>query len=492
MSMTGKVYLVGAGCGAYDLITLRGARLLEECEAVVYDSLIDDRLLELVPKNTEKICVGKRAGQHSETQENINQLLVRKALEGKTVVRLKGGDPFVFGRGGEEILALQEKDIPYSVVPGISSAVAAPELAGIPVTHRRISRSFHVITGHTADDLLPENMQSYARLGGTLVFLMGLRNLRDIADSLISGGMRGATPAAVISCGGTLRQRTVRASLDSIAGAAEREEICAPAVIVVGETAGMELAPAKAAALNGVSVAVTGTERFCEKLSYRLEALGAEVHCRCRLNVVEYENNERFESALRHIDEYSWLAFTSMNGVEIFFEHMRKTGTDTRTLHNVKIAALGKGTAQALEKRGVFPQLVPEKYTAAALGASLVNEASGSGKILILRAEKGSAGLTKPLDEAGLSYDDVKIYDVTASDESIHGEICDDYLVFGSASGVHAFFAGENSVSDNTKIVCIGYSTAEALRSLKKEACLVCEEHSADGIIQAILREEEK
>lgn len=492
MSKTGKVYLVGAGCGAYDLITLRGARLLGECDAVVYDSLIDDRLLELAPRKAEKICVGKRAGQHSETQENINLLLIEKALEGKTVVRLKGGDPFVFGRGGEEIIALREKDIPCGIVPGISSAVAAPELAGIPVTHRRTSRSFHVITGHTADDLLPENMQSYARLGGTLVFLMGLRNLRDIADSLISGGMDGATPAAVISCGGTSRQRTVRASLDSIADTAEREEICAPAVIVVGETAGMELAPTKACALSGVSVAVTGTERFCEKLSYRLEALGAEVHCRCRLSVVEYGNNMHFESVLRHIDEYSWLAFTSMNGVEIFFDHLKKTGTDIRTLHDVKIAALGKGTAQALENRGIIPQLVPEKYTSEALGRALANEASGSGKILILRAEKGSSELTKPLDEAGLFYDDVKIYDVTASDESVHSEICDDYLVFGSASGVHAFFEVGNSVSDNTKIVCIGYSTAEALRSLKKEAYLVCEEHSADGIIQTILREEEK
>ena len=231
--MTGRVTLVGAGCGSFDLITLRGRNVLAQCDTVVYDSLIDSRLLDFCPE-AEKICVGKRAGQHSAAQEKINSLLVEKALSGRNVVRLKGGDPFVFGRGGEEILELQKHGIPYSVVPGVTSCVAVPELAGIPVTHRRTARCFHVITGHTADSCTPEKLEQYAKIGGTLVFLMGLNSLVEIASGLISGGMPGDTPAAVISNGATIRQRTVRAPLSGIADEVRAAEIPAPAVIVVG------------------------------------------------------------------------------------------------------------------------------------------------------------------------------------------------------------------------------------------------------------------
>ena len=224
MNNVGKVYLVGAGCGDFDLITLRGKRLLEICQVIVYDSLIDDRLLEFVPSDCEKICVGKRAGRHSESQENINSLLVQKAGEGKNVVRLKGGDPFVFGRGGEEITALRQNSIPYSIVPGISSCIACAELGGIPVTHRNVSRSFHVITGHTAEDLLPENMKNYAQLDGTLVFLMGLGNVRNIAESLISNGKAPKIPAAVISNGAGANQSVLRTTLDNIADKTEKSK----------------------------------------------------------------------------------------------------------------------------------------------------------------------------------------------------------------------------------------------------------------------------
>ncbi|MGN1090147.1 MAG: uroporphyrinogen-III C-methyltransferase [Huintestinicola sp.] len=195
----GYVYLCGAGCGEADLITVRGMNALKSCDTVIYDALIDEKLLEIVPENAERICVGKRAGKHSEKQENINDIIVENALSGKCVVRLKGGDPLVFGRGGEEADALEKNGIAYEFIPGITSAVAVPELAGIPVTHRNVSRSFHVITGHTADDTLPENMAEYARLNGTIVFLMGLRNLRKIAEGLIEYGKSPDTPAAVIS-----------------------------------------------------------------------------------------------------------------------------------------------------------------------------------------------------------------------------------------------------------------------------------------------------
>nr|WP_325220589.1 uroporphyrinogen-III C-methyltransferase [uncultured Oscillibacter sp.] len=235
----GKVYLVGAGCGAADLITVRGLRLLERCGAVVYDDLLDQALLDAAPEGVEKIYVGKRRGRHSMAQEDINALLIAKAREGKEVVRLKGGDPFVFGRGGEEALALQAAGIAWEYVPGVTSAVAVPGAAGIPVTHRGVSRSFCVVTARTADSAegLPENLEELARLGGTLVFLMGLSQLKEIARGLIGAGLPPDTPVAVI--GGKNAPRTIRGTLGDIAERAR--EAAAPAVIVVGGTAGMEL-----------------------------------------------------------------------------------------------------------------------------------------------------------------------------------------------------------------------------------------------------------
>ncbi|MBQ1904153.1 MAG: uroporphyrinogen-III C-methyltransferase, partial [Ruminococcus sp.] len=272
----GRVYLVGAGCGDFDLITVRGRLLLEVCDTVVYDSLIDDRLLSFVRKECEKICVGKRSGRHSETQENINRILVEKAKEGKLVVRLKGGDPFVFGRGGEEILALKKENIEYTVVPGVTSAVAVPELAGIPVTHRELSRSFHVITGHTKDDFSPDRFSAYARLDGTLVFLMGLSHLNDIACELIKYGKKNDTPAAVISNGASRSQRIVKGTLKSIYSDAVSAGLTSPAVIVIGDTVRFDFSENITAPLKNVTVTVTGTKSFVMKLSDKLTAQGAD------------------------------------------------------------------------------------------------------------------------------------------------------------------------------------------------------------------------
>ena len=255
MSGTGKVILVGAGCGDYDLITLRGKKLIERCDVIVYDSLIDDRILSFAPENAERICVGKRAGHHSETQDNINKLLVDMAAEGKTVVRLKGGDPFVFGRGGEEALALRENDIEFSVVPGISSAIAVPELAGIPVTHRQVSRSLHIITGHTSDE--KEDFYVYTGLNGTIVFLMGLGRLDQIAQELIQNGKNKNTPVAIISNGASANQRIIKGTLENIAKISRIEKAEAPAVIVVGEVADFDLRPTEKHPLSDVMVTVT-------------------------------------------------------------------------------------------------------------------------------------------------------------------------------------------------------------------------------------------
>lgn len=239
----GRVALVGAGCGKADLITLRGLKLLRSCEVLVYDDLIDEALLAEAPDSAERIYMGKRLGRHSASQSEISAMLVEKAREGKQVVRLKGGDPYVFGRGGEEFLALQSAGIPCEEVPGISSCIAIPAAAGIPVTHRSLSRSFHVVTAHTADtgDYLPDDLDALAGLRGTLVFLMGLKQLPRLAERLMAAGKAAETPAAVISGGNAPRPMTVRASLCDIARAAEEAGVEAPAVIVVGETAALEL-----------------------------------------------------------------------------------------------------------------------------------------------------------------------------------------------------------------------------------------------------------
>ncbi|MBQ3614928.1 MAG: uroporphyrinogen-III C-methyltransferase, partial [Anaerotignum sp.] len=238
--MNGKVYLVGAGCGDPELITWKGLNLLRKCDVVLYDDLVVPKLLEEAKKDCERIFVGKRYGKHSLPQNETNDLLIEKAKEGKMVVRLKGGDPFVFGRGGEEVLALQAENIPYEVVSGVTSSIAVPAAAGIPVTHRKIARSFHVITGHTAaegETTLTENLDTLAKLEGTLVFLMGLHHLEEIVDGLLQGGKDADIPAAVISRGTTPQQKTVRANLSELAAKVREAKLEAPAVIVIGETA---------------------------------------------------------------------------------------------------------------------------------------------------------------------------------------------------------------------------------------------------------------
>lgn len=491
MNNLGKVYLVGAGCGDYDLITLRGKELLEGCDTVVYDSLIDIRLLDFLPDNAEKICVGKRAGQHSESQENINELLVQKAKEGKIVVRLKGGDPFVFGRGGEEIIALKENNIKYSVVPGISSAIAVPELAGIPVTHRQTSRSVHIITGHTADDMLPENMSNYAKLDGTLVFLMGLNNIDKICKSLIKCGKNENTPAAVISNGASSNQQIVRGKLNDIADKVQENSIKSPAIIVIGETASFDFKETINLPLKNISVTVTGTKRFSAKLSSMLKKSGACVRTFDYLNVAEYADNTNFDNALKNISEYKWIVLTSVNGAEIFFKRLKKLKLDIRKLLNIKFAVIGSGTAEVLENYGIFADLVPNDYTSSALGKTLSESVSINEKVLILRAKQGSAELTKILDENKISYNDIKTYDLVSNPNNVSDIVDTDFITFASASGVNVFFENGFDISPKTKIICIGEITANALKKHNISDFRISKISNADGILQEIISEAE-
>lgn len=490
MNTSGKVYLVGAGCGDYDLITLRGKNLLEQSEVVVYDSLIDNRLLDFAPQNSEKICVGKRAGYHSESQETINEILVQKAKEGKIVVRLKGGDPFVFGRGGEEVFALQKHNIEYSVVPGISSSIAVPELAGIPVTHRKVSRSFHIITGHTAENILPENMRIYAKLDGTLIFLMGLKHIEQIAHSLIENGKAENTPVAVISNGASANQKIVRSTLKHIGNDVKRTNLKAPAIIVVGKVVDFDFMQTISLPLQHTSVTVTGTERFATKLKLRLSELGADVRVLDYLDVIEYCDNSVFDNALSNVSDYNWLVLTSINGAEIFLQRLNKLRIDIRKLCDIKFAVIGSGTADILKKHGIFADLIPEIYTSKALGNQLVNSVSKNEKVLILRAEQGSSDLTRILDENNIIYDDIKTYDVQCKTKSSNSNVIDtDFITFASSSGVNVFFENGYKLSSKTKIISIGEITADALRKHSINDFRISKTSNIKGITDSILQE---
>lgn len=474
-NLYGTVSLVGAGCGDAELITMRGAMLLRKCDAVVYDALIDKRLLRFAPRKAECIPVGKRAGQHSTPQDEINALLIRLAKEGRNVVRLKGGDPFVFGRGGEEAIALREAGIRYTVVPGISSCIAAPELAGIPVTHRQTSRSFTVITGHTAEGGI--DTAKYAQTGGTLVFLMGLKALPEIAAGLMRGGMPADTPAAVISEGGTSRQVSVRGTLQDIAFLAA--EMTPPAVIVVGDNAALDLAPTAQPLLHGKTFTVAGTPSFTEHITDALQQYGADVYPLPHIVPLP-------TGSLPPLTDYKCIVLTSRNGAQMFLDQLRYSAVDHRTLSGIRIAVIGKETASLLRVHGLYPDLMPENARSESLGEALVQDPPG--RILLLRASNSSDTLPEILTQHGVPFDALTLYD-TVPDETVPPQnISTDFLIFGSTYGVKSFFERGFTVSATTKIRCIGKRTVNAVRSFGYRA-KAAPQSSADGLIQLLTQE---
>lgn len=473
----GSVTLVGAGCGK-DLITVKGLKALRQADVVVYDDLIDDNLLNETKAEAQFIYAGKRLGHHSEKQETINQILIEKAKENKNVVRLKGGDSFVFGRGGEEILALQAENIPYAVIPGISSCVAVAESFGIPVTHRGIAQSFTVVTGHTATDT-DENYEALAKLKGTLVFLMGLHNIENISKRLIENGKDENTPAAILSKGFDKAQKRIDGTLKSIAQKAHLAKT--PAILVVGETAEFDFRKTIHPPLDHVSVTVTGTKTFTGSLSDKLSALGAFVKvCPC-LNIVP-----EFDKIPDDFDAYTYLVFTSSNGVKVFFDFLKKNKIDFRKISPVQFACIGCGSAGKLREYGFNADFIPSKYTAQALGQELAERLNRDDRLLILRAENGSAELTAALDKVNAAYDDIKIYNTAADEKRIS---CDtDYITFSSAGGVTAFFENGGELNQ-TKPVCIGEITAKEFKKYSAIRPLVAKTHTAEGIISLLLED---
>ncbi len=470
--MAGKVWLVGAGPGDVGLMTLKGREVLSRAEVVVYDALVSGGVLGLIPEGAKVIFAGKRSGNHFLRQEETNRVLLEEALAGKRVVRLKGGDPFVFGRGGEELELLAEHGVPFEIVPGVTSAFAVPAYNGIPVTHRDFCSSVHIITGHRrADHSYDIDFDALVRAKGTLVFLMGIAALPDLMGGLLEAGMDPDMPAAVLERGTTARQRRVRATVGTLERVCSEAVIQTPAIIVVGKVCALAdtFAWAEKRPLAGVRVLVTRPRELVSTLSNMLREKGAEVLELPAIRTVPVKDMTHVDAAIERLAAggWDWLVFTSPSGVGIFFDRLIAL-RDLRALAGVKLAAIGQGTQKALLKYGLRADFLPTVYDGETLGRELRAACAPGCRILIPRAAIGNPELIRELEKGeGLAVTDIATYDTeyTASDvidergQIERGEI--DFAVFTSASTVRGFAAAVPGV-DFTKVnaVCIGRQTA--------------------------------
>ncbi len=502
---TGYVWLAGAGPGDAGLMTLKGADLIRQADLIVYDALISAEILSMIPPEKETVYVGKQAGYHAVPQEKINQVLVREAKKGKKVLRLKGGDPFVFGRGGEELEILAREGIPFEAVPGVTSSVAVPAYAGIPVTHRDYASSFHVITGHAKKDGTPDiDFDALVRLRGTLVFLMGVASMGQILDGLMRAGMARDMPAAVLERGTTARQRRIVSSVGTLKEEAQRAGIQAPAVIVVGQVCALSetFCWAEKRALGGRQFLLTRPRQNMSVLAGRLRALGAQVIEMPAISTQVISPNRKLKEELSDFaasHREKWLVFTSPIGVAAFFGQLAEMKLDIRQVFcmagKAKIAAIGRATASSLLERGLVADLVPEVYSAAALGEKLADQAGTGSDILVARAEDGSEELLPPLLGAGFRVKDVPLYRTVCEMHPLlrqkienlleNGEI--DAVTFTSRSTVRGFAqAVGNPDFGRIQAVCIGEQTAGAAAEYGMET-VISDEASTDSLVEKIV-----
>lgn len=471
--MSGKVTLVGAGPGDPGLLTVKGRAALAAADVVVYDRLVSPAVLDLIPGTARQIDVGKEASRHPVPQHRINQILLEEAQAGHSVVRLKGGDPFVFGRGGEELETLARAGVAFEEVPGVTSAIAAAAYGGIPVTHRDFSSSLHIVTGHAREgEPLSIDFDALVRARGTLVFLMGVTAMPIIVQGLLEAGMDPDTPAAMVENGTLPSQRRCDATLSTLPRQAAAMDIHSPALIVVGGVCalGKELCWFERLPLHGKRILVTRPRARAGTLSDKLRSLGADVVEYPCIETIPILPCPAMEAALRDLSAYEWLAFTSPTGVETFWFCLRELGRDARHLCGVKLAAIGPGTAKALADRGLTADLVPGTYDAAHLGGALADAARG--KVLLLRAAEGSAALTDALARRGIAYDDIAVYQTlylfpytrALRKELEAGKI--DAVTFTSASTVRGFLSTVGADADFSRTVglCIGEQTAGEAR----------------------------
>jgi uroporphyrinogen III methyltransferase / synthase len=481
--VTPSVYLVGAGPGDPGLLTVRALELIAAADTILYDRLIPTGALDGAREDAELIYVGKEGGGPQIDQAETERLLIEHASAGRRVVRLKGGDPFVFGRGGEEATALRAAGIPFEVVPGVTAGVAAPAYAGIPVTHRDLASGVAFVTGHEAEPTL--DWAALAAFPGTLVFYMGVRALPGIASRLQAAGRAGAEPAAVIERGTLPGQRTVLATLADVAERAAEAGIRAPAVTVVGPVAALreQLAWLEARPLFGVTIAVTRARAQASALAARLRSLGAEV--------VEAPaiRTRALDVALPALDDYDLVCITSPVGAHELWARLRSAGLDARALAGRCVAAIGPGTAGALEEHGIAADVVPARAVAEGLAEALAGVEVA--RALVLRAREGRDVLPDALRSRGAAVDIVALYETVP--EPLDGATAAaaraaDYLTFTSASTVRFFVAAAGADAlRGPRLASIGPATSEALREHGRAADLEADPHTPDGLVEALV-----
>jgi uroporphyrinogen III methyltransferase / synthase len=496
----GIVYLIGAGPGDYKLISLKGLECIKQAQVIVYDRLADERLLAYASPDAEMVYVGKASSEHTMRQEEINRLLVEKGRLGKKVVRLKGGDPFVFGRGGEEALELRAAGIPFEVVPGITSAIAVPAYAGIPVTHRGIATSFAVITGHEDPAKAESNIRwdKLALGADTLVFLMGVENLPHITAKLIEHGRGPDTPAAVIRWGTKPEQQVLVTTVAEAAAEVSRQGIKPPAIFIVGDVVALreELAWFDQRPLFGRKVLVTRAREQASVLTTALEKLGAQCLEAPAIKIIPPESFAGLDAALVGLSRYRWLIFTSVNGVDCFFQRLHHTGRDTRALAGLKVAAIGAPSAARLEQFGVVADIVPLEFRAEGVVAALAGRIEPGMRVLIPRAAVARDVLPEELAKAGAEVDVVEAYRTVTADTDgallaeklAAGDL--DLITFTSSSTVTNLLAilGPKAalMVAKTRVACIGPITASTCLEHGIKPDVIAEEFTIAGLVEAI------
>jgi uroporphyrinogen III methyltransferase/synthase len=494
--MSGIVYLVGAGPGDPGLLTVRGREILERADVVVYDRLIGAELLALCRSDAEKIYVGKEANRHALPQDEINALLVERAHVGKSVCRLKGGDPFVFGRGGEEALFCRKHGISFEIVPGVTSAIAAPAYAGIPVTQREVASSFAVVTGHTKDDDAPP---AELPVADTLVFLMGVRALPKIVAQLRVRGEPSSTPVALVRWGTTTMQHVVTGTLQTIEDEVARADLKPPALIVVGDVVNLreQLQWFDNRPLWGKTVIVTRAREQASGLVEGLHSLGARVIQCPTIRVEDLEEYMELDAAIETLGDFDWIVFTSTNGVEKFWDRLRGRNLDARTFGKVRLAAIGPATAESLQQHGLIADFVPESSISENVAAGLLERGAAGKRVLIARAAEGREALHEKLSEGGVQVTIAPCYR-TIPDHSNVDAACEallagsvDWVTFTSSSTVKNFVQAVGieivqQTRNTFRVACIGPVTARTAEECGLKPDMTAGNASVEALIEAI------
>lgn len=498
--MTGKVYLVGAGPGDPGLLTVKGDYYLKKADVVVYDRLVNPSIMRGLKEDVKLIYVGKSPKIHIKTQDEINEILYQEAKEGNLVVRLKGGDPYVFGRGGEEGIYLYDRDIEFEVVPGITSAIGGLAYAGIPITQRGIATSFHVITGHLKDEDDKLNWDALASVGGTLVFLMGVSNMGNIADNLIENGKNPDTPVAIINWGTTGKQKVVDGKLSNIYEISKKEKIKPPSLIAIGEVVGIrdKLNFFEKKPLLGKNVVVTREETAAVDTIKRLEDMGANVISFPTIKIVAITPNLKLEKAIDNINIYTHIVFTSVNGVKVFFKKYFDMGKDIRNMAGIKIAAVGFKTRDAIEKHGIKVDTVPDRFVGEELADKLLPTLKPTDNILVPRAKIAREIMVNLLEKVSL-VDEIEIYDTLKTEISKDdildtlGELEDYYLLFTSSSTFKHFNeiieGNAAEIFEKGKIISIGPITTRTIVDSGYNVDKEAETYTIDGLIEILVKE---